>query len=394
MGRPGSAPPLRLSKANARARPTSVALLRERIAEAQETIPFSRLSQEEHLNCVRDVEMRASLSIIRNTSQTKAKRAAGCLKANASRFLGQLCTVELDSKWITASPNQPRPEEDLHDKLSSGQRALCSKIAVFLQGRDWEVQLVEKSAQNKGVSVLTPQVLERVIQLSAGTKISAADIKAFWDIASLVAEDKGDATQDAVPLFVVITLLQMPTAGDRARRRSASRERGREGVTDDRHTDTQTQTRRRTEAIDRHTPSTTKPWLGYALESCEGGSGGREGGRRPLTRDTLLLSSTSEAWDAFLRRGKGGSLRHVRLTPRSQQRRIACDAWGAPRAQTVSQLNQRSVGRREGERDIHRVHERYVDDNGVVRGAKAHQQSCADNDQRHSALCRRKKKRH
>ena len=157
-----------------------------------------------------------------------------------------------------------------------------------------------------------------------------------------------------------------------------------------RHTDT----RRSTETNDRHTPSTTKPWLGYALEPCKGGAGGGRRAGGPITRHTLLPSSTSEAWDAFLRRGKGGSLRHVRLTPRSQQRRIACDAWGAPRAQTVSQLNQRSVGRREGERDIHRVHERYVDDNGVVRGAKAHQPSCADNDQRHSALCRRKKKRH
>ena len=49
--------------------------------------------------------MRASLSIIRNTGQIKEKRAAGCLKANASRFLGQLCNL---------SPLRPSSSRDTY----------------------------------------------------------------------------------------------------------------------------------------------------------------------------------------------------------------------------------------------------------------------------------------
>ena len=50
--------------------------------------------------------------------------------------------------------------------------------SVFLHGRDWEAQLVDKSTQNsKGVSVLTSHVLERVVQLSAGAKVSAAEFR-------------------------------------------------------------------------------------------------------------------------------------------------------------------------------------------------------------------------
>jgi len=44
---------------------------------------------------------------------------------------------------------------------------------------------VDKSTQNsKGVSVLTSRVLERVVQLSAGAKVSAAELR--YDIRTIV----------------------------------------------------------------------------------------------------------------------------------------------------------------------------------------------------------------
>ena len=144
---------------------SGVRALRERVAEAQQPIPFSLL-RDEHVQAVRDVEVRhryhpscpESHGKIRHTwyiwmspliikyfisIASKAKQQNGSrpstAKATASRFLGQFCKVELeDGNWISATPNQVSDTSsqslaDICSQLSPGQQALCSKISSFLQ---------------------------------------------------------------------------------------------------------------------------------------------------------------------------------------------------------------------------------------------------------------------
>jgi len=165
-----------------------VQALRERVAEAQLTTPFSQLSQQHH-GVIRDIELgnsirsnvrllsvsvlgllalflslalSFSLSLYTHTHRVLNKllahthlphkyhthtnscqqvkkqgmQQASRIKATASRFLGQICNVELDNMWISATPNQglafPEESDTVCSSRTAAQTQLCARLSAFL----------------------------------------------------------------------------------------------------------------------------------------------------------------------------------------------------------------------------------------------------------------------
>ena len=61
---------------------------------------------------------------------------ASRIKATASRFVGQICNVELDNMWISATPNQglafPEESETVCSSRTAAQTQLCARLSAFL----------------------------------------------------------------------------------------------------------------------------------------------------------------------------------------------------------------------------------------------------------------------
>lgn len=94
----------------------------------------------------------------------------GCWsRYSASRFIGQMCKLEVDGEWVPAMPMQESPNDvDLSDQLSEQQHALCSRLSAFLRGREWQASLLARSRKQGHTSVIDYASMVRFVRGCAG----------------------------------------------------------------------------------------------------------------------------------------------------------------------------------------------------------------------------------